>query len=261
MSPAARDVVELQRHDAPEARQGVAVGTDSFYAIDNSAIARHDKQSGAQLAIWQGDPRRFAHLNSCVVVDAELICANSNFPDVPQHSSVELFDARTLAWLRSVPLADGRGSLTWVDRHDGAWWAMFANYDGRGGEAPRDHRDTVLARLDDQWQETQRWHLPPAVLERLRPSSSSGGGWGPDGRLYITGHDRPKIYVLGVPADGATLDLIETIAAPPLEGQAISWDHAEPGVLYAISRRARQVIALRVLPAVRQPPARSGTSP
>ena len=38
------------------------------------------------------------------------------------------------------------GSLTALDRHDGKWWAVFAHYDGKGGEPGRDHRYTMLAR-------------------------------------------------------------------------------------------------------------------
>jgi hypothetical protein len=239
----------LRQLVAPEARQGVAVGATDLYAIGNSTIARYDKRTGTRITLWHGEATRFPHLNSCTLVGAELACANSNYPAIPQHSRVEFFDAVTLAPLRSIALPDGRGSLTWVDRHDGAWWAMFANYDGRGGEPPRDHRDTLLVRFDDQWREQRHWRLPEPVLQRLRPMSSSGGGWGPDGQLYLTGHDRAELYVLRIPSDGATLEYVQTIAIPPIEGQGIDWDDSEPGVLYGIARRSGRIIAVRVLPA------------
>ena len=238
----------MRRYPAPEARQGVAVGPADLYAIGNSTIARYDKRSGARVASWQGDATRFPHLNSCVVLGTELACASSNFPQLPQRSAVEFFDAMTLAPLRTVSLPAGRGSITWVDRHDGAWWVLFANYDGKGGEAPRDHRDTLLVRFDELWREQQRWHLPDAVLQRLRPMSASGGGWGPDGRLYLTGHDRAELYMLAVPSQGAVLEHIRTIAIAPIAGQAIDWDESAPGMLYGISRHSGEVIALRVLP-------------
>ena len=79
----------------------------------------------------------------------------------------------------------------------------------------------------------------------MAPTSSSGGGWGPDGRLYITGHDRTELYVLTLPAGGAVLDHVATIGIAA-EAQAIDWDEGEPSMLYGISRRGREMIAMRV---------------
>ena len=233
----------LRRYEA-EARQGAAVGPDDVYAVSNWSIVRYDKKTGAKQAEWTGDRARFPHINSCAVIDGELVCASSNFPAVPQISTVEVFDAVDLHHKRSVALGLGTGSITWVDRHDGAWWAMFANYDGRGGEAPRDHRHTTLVRFDDQWRRLEAWGLPASILERITPMSISGGGWGPDGRLYLTGHDRPELYVVALPEGGGVLDHLETLGIEA-EGQAIDWDESEPGVLYGITRRTREILAMR----------------
>ncbi len=244
-----RQAEVLRRYSAPEARQGVAADRDHIYAVANSTIAKYDKKTGAKVAEWKGDPSRYPHINSCAVIGKELVCASSNFPSVPHWSAVEFFDPATMTHLRTVALGQGRGSITWVDRKDGAWWAAFANYDGKGGEAPRDHRNTVFVRFDDEWRQTQSWSFPQSVLERFKPMSSSGGGWGPDGKLYITGHDHPELYVLALPKEGgAVLDHLDTIGVP-IEGQAIDWDESQPGVLYGISRPNREVLALRVLPA------------
>lgn len=243
-----RNAEVIRRYAAPEARQGVAADRDHIYAVANSTIAKYDKKTGAKVAEWKGDPVRYPHINSCAVIGKELVCASSNFPSVPHWSAVEFFDPATMKHLRTVALGPGRGSVTWIDRKDGAWWAAFANYDGKGGEAPRDHRHTVLVRFDDAWRQTESWSFPPSVLERFKPMSSSGGGWGPDGRLYITGHDHPELYVLALPTEGgAVLDHLDTIGVP-IEGQAIDWDESDPGVLYGISRPNREVLALRVLP-------------
>ena len=236
----------LQRFPAAEAKQGVAVSADSVYVVSNHVITRHDKRSGAELGRWEGDPARYPHLNSCALIDAELVCASSNFPAVPQRSSVEFFDPQSLRHLRTVALAQAAGSLTWVDRRDGAWWAVFAQYDGRGGQPPFDHRSTSLVRFDDAWRQTESWGFPDAVLARIAPMSLSGGGWGPDGRLYVTGHDLPELYRLALPTEGgAVLDLLEVIPIAA-EGQAIDWDEARPGVLYGIRRQAREVVVMQV---------------
>jgi hypothetical protein len=240
--PAAETV---RRLPAPEAGQGVAVGPHDLYAIDNFRIARYDKASGARRAAWAGDPARYPHINSCAIIARDLVCAASNYPKVPQAGSVEFFDPVTLAHRRTVSLGQGIGSLTWVDRHAGAWWALFANYDGKGGEPGRDHRYTLLVRFDDQWRRTESWALPETILDRIAPMSISGGGWGPDGRLYLTGHDKPELYALTLPDGGATLDHVATY---PIEaaGQAIDWDETVPGMLYGISRQGEQMLEMRV---------------
>lgn len=240
----------VRRLPAVEARQGVAAGPRDLYAIANFRIARYDKTTGERRAVWEGEKARFPHLNSCAIIARDLVCALSNYPAVPQWSSVEFFDPVTLAHRRTVALGQGIGSLTWVDRHDGAWWAMFANYDVKGAEPGRDHRHTLLVRFDDAWRRTQSWALPPSVLDRIAPMSISGGGWGPDGRLYLTGHDRPEMYAMTLPAGGAVLDHVATI---PIEaaGQAIDWDESQPGMLYGIDRAGGTILQMKVATAGR----------
>jgi hypothetical protein len=234
----------LRRLPAAEAKQGVAAGPRDLYAIANYRIARYDKKTGVRRAAWAGDPVRYPHINSCGLIARDLVCAASNFPAVPQASSVEFFDPVTLAPRRSVSLGQGIGSLTWVDWHDGAWWAMFANYDGKGGEPPRDHRHTLLVRFDSEWRRTESWALPASILDRIAPMSISGGGWGPDGRIYLTGHDLPEMYAVTLPKGGATLDHVGTYAIEA-EGQAIDWDESAPGMFYGISRKGGEMIEMR----------------
>lgn len=244
-TPAPTRQAQTLRRYASTARQGVAVGPDDIYAVSNWELVRYDKKTGEKRAEWTGDKTRFPHINSCALIARDLVCASSNFPATPHVSTVELFDPRTLAHRRSISLGLGTGSVTWVDRHDGAWWAMFANYDGRGGEAPRDHRYTTLVRFDDQWRRTEAWALPPTVLARIAPMSISGGGWGPDGRLYLSGHDHTELYAMRLPAGGGVLDHLDTLAMQA-EGQAIDWDESQPGMLYGITRRTREILAMRV---------------
>ena len=253
MGPAAEAV---RRYPAQEATQGVAVDGAHLYAVANSVIAKYDKRTGQKVGEWRGDPARYPHINSCTVIARELVCASSNYPKTPHVSSVEVFDPQTMRHKRTVALGLGTGSVTWVERKDGAWWVAFANYDGNGGEAPRDHRHTVLVRFDDQWRRTEAWAFPASVLARFTPMSSSGGGWGPDGRLYITGHDHPELYVLALPTEGgATLEHLATIPAP-IEGQAIDWDDTDKGMLYGINRARREIVAMRMPPIPGAPPPR-----
>lgn len=240
----------LSRLPAPEANQGVAVDARHIYAVGNSEIGKYDKATGAKVAVWKGDPDRFPHLNSCAVIARELVCASSNYPATPMASTVEVFDPEAMAHKRSIALGPQPGSLAWVDRRDGAWWAGFANYDGRGGEPGRDHRFTTLVRFDDAWRATGSWTFPDTVLARFAPRSASGGVWGADGRLYVTGHDLPEVYVLEVPATGSVLRHVATIAVQ-VEGQAIAFDPAADRVLFGISRANREVVAMK-LPAVEE---------
>lgn len=237
----------IRRIPAAEARQGVAAGPNDIYAVANWTIARYDRKTGERRAIWEGEPARYPHINSCALIKAELVCAASNFPAVPHASSVEFFDPQTLAYKRSVSLGQGTGSLTWVDWRDGHWWAMFANYDGKGGEAPRDHRHTTLVKFDSEWRRVEGWALPRTILDRVAPMSISGGGFAPDGSLWLSGHDLPELYVAHIPRGGATLDHVATVAMEA-EGQAIDWDESRPGILWGISRKGREMLEMRVRP-------------
>src|SRR5690606_6983247 len=113
--------------------------------------------SGAKVAEWSGDPARFPHINACAVIQDELVCAASNFPHTPMSSSVEVFDPVRMTHLRTISLGQQIGSLTWIDRKDGAWWACFANYEGRGGEPGRGSAHTQLVKFDDQWRRLESW--------------------------------------------------------------------------------------------------------
>lgn len=243
--PATHNAQEVRRYEAPEARQGVAVDARRFYAIDNRTIAAYDRASGQQIARWQGDPAEFKHLNSCIVRKSQLVCAHSNYPQVPMASSIEIFDARTLRHVASHSLGPGTGSLTWIVWHKGSWWAAFANYDGKGGDAGRDHRATVLTRMDESFTQREAWVFPDSVLAKIKPYSTSGGVWGDDGLLYVTGHDAAEIYAMALPDAGATLRHVATIAVAT-KGQAIAWDPAEPRTIWSISREQSSVVVSRL---------------
>lgn len=235
---------------ADEARQGVVSDGTHVYALDNHRLGKYDPKTGQRIAWWEGDRARFPHMNSCTFLDALLYCAASNYPAVPMDSKIEVFDPVKMTHLRTIPLPSGIGSVTWVDRRDGLWWVAFANYDGNGSDGGRTHRHTVIVNFDALWRRMASWLLPDAVLDRMKPFSTSGGAWGNDRLLYVTGHDHPELYALRVPQNGSTLELVATLPIP-FEGQAIAWDAKEPRLLWGISRKARRAIAVRI-PAVKQ---------
>jgi hypothetical protein len=241
---------EIARFEAREAGQGAAVDAEHFYAIVNSAIGKYDKQTGERVAGWSLDregPLR--HINSCYVSDGRLLCANSNFPEVPMASSIEIIDTATMQHVETRSLGMDFGSLTWFDWRDGCWWAGFAHYNGRGGETGKDHRYTNVVKFDDEWRKLEQWMFPDSVLERFAPHSTSGGAFGPDGLFYVTGHDRKEMYVLRLPTMGPKLVHVATIEID-IEGQAFAWDRStERRVVYAISGANREVRAFEI-PAV-----------
>jgi len=231
---------------AEEARQGVAVDEHFFYPMSNNRIGKYDKKTGKRVAQWDGPRALYPHMNSCVVDGPELICAASNYPAVPMSSAVEIFDKKTLRHVRSISLPPLPGSLTWIERRGNAWFAAYANYPaGRGGEPGHDHRWTLLVRFDAKFRATGSWHFPESVLARFAPMSCSGGSWGDDDLLYVTGHDRPELYALRLPEAGSVLELVATI---PLAtgGQAIAWDRNAPRTLWSLDRQTRDVMATRI---------------
>ncbi len=233
----------LREFSAAEARQGVAVDATHVYAIDNHTLGKYDKFSGARVAGWEADEAHpLIHLNSGVVRDGKLFVAHSNYGSLPMTSSVEIWDVETMAHVGSHSFGVLYGSLTWLDWHDGFWWACFAHYEGKGGEPGKGPEHTVVVKMDEAWRALESWVLPSEIIALLTPHSASGGAWGPDGRLYVSGHDRAELYVLEIPKAGSVLRHVETIPSRN-EGQAIAFDRSGTGLLYGIVRKTRMIVA------------------
>ncbi len=239
---------EIGRWDVPEANQAAAVDAAHFYGIGNRTLVKHRKADGARVAEWRGPPDGpIIHFNAGFVDRGRLVLAHSNFPNQPMASSVEVHDARTLQPLSSHSLGFRPGSLTWAVRRRGYWWACFANYNARGGTPGQDQRFTHVAQFNDQWLMLQSWFFPASVMAGWGNNSSSGGDWGDDGLLYVTGHDAPVIDVLRLPRQGMVLDHVTSIGVP-IEGQGWAWDRSRRGerVIYGIVRAKRQIVAARL---------------
>ncbi len=232
----------LKTFSAMEAHQAVAVGANHFYAISSTAIGKYEKESGQLVDRWEASPKtNISHLDSGVIIDGKLYAAHSNYPEIPMTSSVEIWDAETMNHIDSHSFGIYRGSLTWIDRYNGAWWGVFAHYDEFESQIDKDNRWTTLVQFNDQWDEIESWVFPEEMLHRFGTKSNSGGSWGPDGKLYISGHDLPELYVMRLPDSGSTLKLLDILPIEN-EGQGIAWDRSEPGIIYSIKRSAREVV-------------------
>lgn len=227
----------------PEASQGVGVDERHFYAVDNHAIAKYDKSTGKRVERWEGrSDGPIVHLDSAMLMSGKLYAAHSNYPGWPMTSSVEIFDADTLEHIGTHSFGIRWGSLTWMDWHDEHWWMTFANYDQTigPGETPYGHKaNTVVVELTGDFRPVRSWTLPKEVLDRFGRMSNSGGSWGPDGFLYLSGHDAAEVYKMTLPEAGSVLELVEIVPLN-IRGQGVAWDRSQPGVLYGILRATAQ---------------------
>lgn len=237
----------VRSYPAPEADQGVAVDTAHFYAVDNTVIAQYVIASGARVGEWVGPKGGLVrHINSCLADAGRLWCANSNYPETPMGSSIEVFDTASLAHVESHSLGMlDEGSITWIDRHRDGWLAGFAHYDETGGLPFKNHTFSSVVTFDAEWRRTGGWLFPQSVLARMAPHAASGGAIGPDGWLYLLGHDRPEMYVVGRPPMGPTLIHLATIAIEA-EGQAFSWAQDGSRTVYTVERRQGLVRAIAI---------------
>ncbi|WP_199521294.1 hypothetical protein [Jiangella anatolica] len=242
---------EVARYAAFDANQGVAVDGRYFYAVNNRTITKHDRVTGQPLLQFAGvEDGPIEHLDSGVVHNGRLYAAHSNYSEYPMESSIEIFDTRTMRHIGTHSFGIYRGSLTWLDRHDGAWWATFANYDRlrNGTDVPYGETyNTQVVKLDDDFQVVESWTIPKEILDRFDDMSNSGGSWGPDGRLWLTGHDLPEAYVMQLPQAGSELEWVATITLPGIQGQGIAWDDArQNSTLWGISRSSSEVLSYRI---------------
>jgi hypothetical protein len=236
---AATSFEQIAELAVPEANQGVGVDERHFYAVDNQTIGKYDKSTGKLVKQWRGAAEGpIVHLDSAMLMDGKLYAAHSNYPEWPMTSSVEIFDADTMEHVATHSFGIRWGSLTWIDWQDGHWWMTFANYDQRigPGQTPYGHKaNTVVVQLTGDFLPVQSWTLPNEVLDRFADMSNSGGSWGPDGFLYLSGHDRAEIYKMMLPEAGSVLRLVE-IVPMNIRGQGIAWDRSQPGVIYGTLR-------------------------
>lgn len=241
------ELVKVAEFSILEANQGIGVDERYFYAVDNRVVAKYDKKTGALINKYV-DPEggQIKHLDSAMALNGKLYCAHSNYPEWPMTSSVEIFDTFTMEHVGTHSFGINYGSLTWFDYYDGYWWATFANYDNMNGPdiyavngtnktLYGNKLTTQMVKFDDQWRYLESWILPKSILDRFELMSNSGGTWGPDGFLYLSGHDPAEIYKMSIPKAGSIL-VLEDVLTMGIRGQGIAWDRSEPGVIWGIVR-------------------------
>jgi hypothetical protein len=215
---------------AREAHQAAAADERFVYAINNTTVARYDRETGKRVAVSRGPAR---HLNSGFLHKGKLYCAHSNYPQKPDRSDIKVLDLETMELTTFKDFGESpHGSLTWAVFEDGHWWCNFARYDDEN------HR-TVLVKYDDRWREQGTWTYPPEVVADLGRYSISGAIWR-DGLLLATGHDKQVLYRLRLPEQGDVLEHVDTVPAP-FTGQGIA-DDPKTGGLVGINRAKRLIV-------------------
>jgi len=231
----------------PEARQGVAVDADFFYTVNSTGIGKYAKKTGSPVLSWKDTTGKIIHLDGGVVIKDRLYCAHSNYPGIPMTSSIEIFSTKDLRHAGSHSFGIRYGSCTWADFYHNSWWVCFAHYDQFRKDIGKGSEWTLLVRFDKEWNEEESWTFPPNVISEIKPMSVSGGSWGPDGRLYITGHDSTEVYILKLPQSGSVLEYVHSEKAE-LRGQGIAWDRSEKNMLYGIIRKNNSVVVSELAP-------------
>jgi hypothetical protein len=228
----------IKTYSAPEAKQAVAADGKYFYAIDDALVAKYDLQ-GKKVAEWQPKPdSHIKHLNSGFVKDGLLYMAHSNYPAIPRLSTIEILDTKTMEHYRTLEFGAFDGAANIVVWRNNAWWVLFAHYGGDKAEPGRTSADTRLDRFNIGWERTESYTLPKELIEKIQSKSISGGAFGPDGQLYLTGHDAAEVYLVRFPKEGNVLEYVQTYPVA-CEGQGIAWHGNQ---LYTIKRSTREVI-------------------
>lgn len=234
-----------------KANQGVAVDAKHFYAISNTKITQHEKETGNQIAVWEADRKRdsqkhFTHMNSATVIDGKLYAAHSRFPVAPNENTVEIFSIgeKSLTHETTISMTGDHGSLTWIDqRGDSTWWMCYAVY------GKNENRKTRLVKYrfeDRTFTELQNWLFPEETVAKWETMSCSGGSWGTDGLLYVTGHDSAEVHVLQIDAN-QVLRHLRTQPVPGISGQATAWDRSsEKPTLWGIVKNKH--VSLNMFP-------------
>ncbi len=240
------EAIILRTYDVPSSRQGVAVDSLYFYVINNSSISKHQKGDGRMVELWEDEDSLIHHLNSGIIIDGKLYAVNSNYPDFPMASSIEIFDPITLEHIDNFSFGIFNGSATWLDEHDGFWYVAFAHYTGKGSEPGKSNAWTRLVKFDSDWKQLESWIFPVELIDKFESRSNSGGLILPDGRVLCTGHDNFEVYLLEFPDKGYSLKWTDTYPVGSF-GQGIAYEKAgKSDYIYGVIKNESKIVVTKI---------------
>jgi hypothetical protein len=114
-------------------------------------------------------------------------------------NSTEIVDIAPLQHLKSHLVGTSSGWFNWLDRRgDSGGKRLLTTTGHSAGQASdvvsdQETAGTVIVKMEDDFRIAQSWVLPASLLMRLAPMSNSSDSWGPDSRLYLSGHDRAEL--------------------------------------------------------------------
>ena len=236
----------LREYNIASAKQAVAVDSSFFYVVNNSSISKHLKSNGELVSSWVDNDSILHHLNSGIIIDDKLYSCNSNYPESPMASSIEIFDPKTMKHIGNHSFGIFNGSATWLDKFEDYWYVAFAHYTGRGSEPGKNNTWTRLVKFDEQWRQIESWIFPEKLVEQFETKSNSGGVILSDGRILCTGHDNFEIYVLKFPEKGYTLKWTATIPVGSF-GQGIAYEkQGISELIYGIIKKENKVVVSKI---------------
>lgn len=236
----------IKTFDVPNSKQGVAVDSSFFYVINNSSITKHNKENGTLINSWIDKDSLINHLNSGIIINKKLYSCNSNYPESPMASSIEIFNPNTLEHIESHSFGIGYGSATWLDYYNNNWYVAFAHYTGRGSELGKNNSWTQLVKFDNDWQKLESWIFPKNLISKFGIKSNSGGIILPTGEILVTGHDEAELYVLQLPKKGYILEWTNTIPIGS-HGQGIAYETDGTNTyIYGIIKKDKKVIVSKI---------------
>lgn len=241
LSLQSQSTTEIKRFKAPNASQAIAVDSLYFYTISNSKIIKRKKSDGAQVAEWSGPLK---HLNSGIIFEGKLYCSNTNYPEVPMASSLEIYDTETLEHIANHSFGHYLGSFTWIDKLEKDWYLTFVHYSNQAKERDKGVEYTSMIRTDSEFRRKGGWTMPKKLVEHLSPMSVSGGFFLKDGRILLSSHHFEELYLCQFPKMGYELEWLETIPVP-FQGQGIAYDSYEDSI-WGIHRKNREVIVIEL---------------
>ena len=240
----AQKSTELSRSKSDNAKQAVTASKRFVFVINNNTIEKRNKVTWEKVA--EKNFPKLHHLNSSVIINNKIYCAHSNYPEIPMHSSIEIFDTKTLSHIESHSFGIENGSCTWIDKVGKYYYVFFAHYaNANKMQKNRDVSWSQLVKYDENWSRVAGWVLPRELLERVSPYSISGGIFLNKHQILATHHHHKEFYLLSIPKMNSEL-ILEKIIPTTIRGQGISYDNKNHNIIWGINKKTQEVIKVKL---------------